>query len=308
MEAVRAAMPDNVYWKMAAPTKDPELLSGGRSSGRGGTWSMARSSPTPRRRRRSTPTSPSGSACPTTTSSSSSTSSPTTGTRSPGRGSRCSSWRARCTRCASRRCRGRWPRRTRGARRTTRRAERGSRSRRLSIALEAEEVRKPAGARVDVHRADQHLGVLVEDRLRAVAVDGRPRPPRRPGTPSAWAEPRGGRRGVVEVAGAPEAVARDVMAGRATARVGGGRAGQHEVGRRHGHVHRGARGLPGAGPDERHRVVGELPGAGGHRRGGDRGLVLGKQPGVREQVGHDPVCPGSSRRPAASQSSQARAR
>jgi hypothetical protein len=26
MEAVRAAMPDNVYWKMAAPTQDPELI------------------------------------------------------------------------------------------------------------------------------------------------------------------------------------------------------------------------------------------------------------------------------------------
>jgi len=26
LEAVRAAMPDNLYWKMAAPTKDPDLL------------------------------------------------------------------------------------------------------------------------------------------------------------------------------------------------------------------------------------------------------------------------------------------
>jgi hypothetical protein len=26
MDAIRAALPDNVYWKMAAPTKDPELL------------------------------------------------------------------------------------------------------------------------------------------------------------------------------------------------------------------------------------------------------------------------------------------
>jgi hypothetical protein len=26
MEAIRAAMPDNLYWKMAAPTTDPELL------------------------------------------------------------------------------------------------------------------------------------------------------------------------------------------------------------------------------------------------------------------------------------------
>lgn len=26
LDAVRAAMPDNIYWKMAAPTKDPELL------------------------------------------------------------------------------------------------------------------------------------------------------------------------------------------------------------------------------------------------------------------------------------------
>jgi hypothetical protein len=35
---------------------------------------------------------------------------------------------------------------------------------------EAEEVREPAGARVDVHRADEHVGPLVEDLLRPVAV------------------------------------------------------------------------------------------------------------------------------------------
>ena len=35
---------------------------------------------------------------------------------------------------------------------------------------EAEEVRKPAGARIDVDGADEHVTALVEDLLRAVAV------------------------------------------------------------------------------------------------------------------------------------------
>ena len=40
------------------------------------------------------------------------------------------------------------------------------------LAGEPQEMGEPAGGRVDVDRPDQHLGVLVEDRLRPVAVVG----------------------------------------------------------------------------------------------------------------------------------------
>ena len=50
------------------------------------------------------------------------------------------------------------------------RARAGAR-RRVSLG-EAEEVRKPAGAGVDVDRAGEHAGVVVEDLLGAVAVVG----------------------------------------------------------------------------------------------------------------------------------------
>ena len=85
---------------------------------------------------------------------------------------------------------------------------------------EAEEVRKPAGGRVDVDRAGEHPRVVVEDLLGAVAVVGvdvdhgdRPVDARR-------SSAAGGDRRVVEIAGAAEAVASGVMARRPGAGVG----------------------------------------------------------------------------------------
>ena len=77
------------------------------------------------------------------------------------------------------------------------------------------------------------------------------------------AKPSGGGGRVVQVAGAAEAGAGGVVARRAAARVGGALAGEHQVGRGQRHVDRGPRRLPGARPDQGHRVVGEVAGPGG---------------------------------------------
>ena len=161
---------------------------------------------------------------------------------------------------------------------------------------EAEVVGEPARAGVHVHRSRQHGRIGVEDRLGPVAVVGVDVEHRDPAV-DRRAQPlrRGGR--VVEVAGAAEAPARHVMAGRAAARVGGRRPRQHQLGGRDGGVHRGTCGLPRARPDERHRVVGELPGPGARGRGGDGGPAVREEVRLREQVRDDPVLAGVGRQP-----------
>ena len=93
------------------------------------------------------------------------------------------------------------------------------------------------------------------------------------------------------------------MARRAAAGVGERLAVGDEVDGGQRDVDRGARGLPGAGADQRHRVVGEEPGR-AQTRGRD-GARAARQPRVREDVRDDAVLAGSSGRPAAAQSSQA---
>ncbi len=158
---------------------------------------------------------------------------------------------------------------------------------RALLAPEPEEVREPPGPGIHVDRSDEHPRVLVEDRLRAVAVmridvDHRhravqPRP-----------QPRRRSRRVVQVAGAAEARPRRVVPGRAAARVGSGLPAQHELGGGERGVDRGPGRLPGPGADQRHRVVGEVAGARGGRGRRSRRL-RGHHPGVGKHVGHDPV-------------------
>src|SRR6266516_3467121 len=118
---------------------------------------------------------------------------------------------------------------------------------------ESEEVRKPAGPRVDVDGADDHLAVPGEDLLRAVALmrvdveHGDAFEPQRNGC---------ARRGV-EVARPAVGGAAGVVARRTRAGVHDRLSSAHEVSGSERDVDRGAGGLPGALAAQRHRVVRE---------------------------------------------------
>ena len=173
-----------------------------------------------------------------------------------------------------------------GRRRASRRRRCPAASGRLRFAvvvlrLEAEEVGEPAGARVDVHGRREHVapvrGTAPASRCRGARRCRR----RRPGRRRARAGRRR-RRGVVEVAGAAVERARDVVARRAAACVRERFAVGDEVDGGERDVDRGARRLPGARADQRHRVVGEesrpRPDRGGRgRRASARQLRRGRR-------------------------------
>ena len=133
--------------------------------------------------------------------------------------------------------------------------------------------------------------VVVEELLRAVAVVGVDVDDGDVSALGDVEERRGRDRGVVEVAGAAEAVARRVMARRSGAGVGGAFAARDEVDGRQRRVGGAAHGLPGAGPDERHRVVGEPAGARGRIRR-LRSRARGPSPGGGRDRGRPAVDPG----------------
>src|SRR5262245_29379969 len=56
MNEVRKAMPANLYWKMSAPTKDPDVIRAREEERERWNAEYGKSSPTPPRRRRSTHT------------------------------------------------------------------------------------------------------------------------------------------------------------------------------------------------------------------------------------------------------------
>ena len=148
-------------------------------------------------------------------------------------------------------------------------------------------VREPARPRVHVQRSVPHVGPVIEDHLRAVAVvrvDVQHRHLGRPGHP----ERLGGDGGVVQVAGPAVAAAGRVVPGRPAQRVGQPGAGADQAGRGQRGIHRAADGGPAARPDQRHRVVAEQPGPGVHgRRHPER--QPGQHRAGREQVRHHPV-------------------
>src|SRR6185312_8643430 len=123
---------------------------------------------------------------------------------------------------------------------------------------ETEEVREPPGRGVDVDGRHLDVAALPEELLRAVAVmcvdveHGY--------AVEAAPQSFGCQRRVVQVARATEGRAARVMAGRAAERVRMRRAGGDEIRGRQRGIDGAADRLPGARPDERHRVVGEEPG------------------------------------------------
>ena len=134
---------------------------------------------------------------------------------------------------------------------------------------------------------DEHVTALVEDLLRAVAVVGVDVEDRDgPAEPACECRRRYGR--VVEVTRAAVACPAYVMARWAAACVCAGRACSDEIHSRQCAVDSGARGVPGTGPDEGHRVVREVarpcPDGGRHCRPPSR-----RQRFVGEHVRHDAV-------------------
>ncbi len=135
--------------------------------------------------------------------------------------------------------------------------------------------------------ADHDVGVLVEDGLGAVAVvrvdvddcDGAVDGPAKPG---------GGDGRVVQITGAAKTRAGRVVPRWAAARVGGGLAGEHQVGCGEGHIGRGAHRVPRARPDQGHGVVREVARLRCDRRRHGRRAVE-EEAGVGEQVGDDAV-------------------
>ena len=110
----------------------------------------------------------------------------------------------------------------------------------------ADEVREPAGGRIDVHAGVEHVAAVPEDLLRAVALVGVDVDDRDPFEPTV-AQPlrRGGR--VVEVARPAEERRAGMVARRANRGVRGTLAAGHEVGGVDRGVDRGARGVERAG-------------------------------------------------------------
>ena len=158
---------------------------------------------------------------------------------------------------------------------------------RSALDRKAEVVREPAGCRIDVHGGRQNVAALPEDRLSAVAVMGvdvEQRDARGSQPPKAL----GCHGGVVQVAGSAVDRARNVVARWAAAGVDRASAAGDEVTGRERAVDGRARCFPGAGADERHRVEAERTGT-GPRRGGNERLDPSEQPGMREDVRHDPV-------------------
>ena len=154
---------------------------------------------------------------------------------------------------------------------------------------EADVVGEPAGARVDVDGAVEHVVAVVEDRRRAVAVVGVDVDDPDPRVP-AVAEPLGRQRGVVEVAGAAVARRGRVVARRTAQGVRRSLAGQHQVGRVQGTGGGGPDRGPRPGPEQRHGVVAEGADLGVHR-GGTAHRETGRHGRGGEQVGHHPVLP-----------------
>ncbi len=161
---------------------------------------------------------------------------------------------------------------------------------RPALFLEAEEVREPALAGIDVHRRREHVAPVPEDRLRpvpVVRVDVEHGDPRDAAVAQVL---RGDGRGV-EIAGASVGRARDVMPRRAAARVGGRRPAEDELDRGQRGVDRRPRRDPGSRADRRHRVEGPRAGAGG-KRGGDVRLDLCEKARRGEEVAGHAVLAG----------------